>query len=149
MAGSQSEKKQFVYDKAKHHFQGNFPEILPIEQAYVHIGMYLGWIITQDLYSEFFEEESGSQIIRFKRRETPCTILSELWDGYLGHELFNEEGNDFTISYYQSGQYQNDYQEVLVKELPSVYHVSDTWENFDLISARLNQRLKEWREKKR
>ena len=139
------ENEGHVYDKAKHHFLGNFPQILPIEQAYVHIGMYMGWVINQELYSEFFEDEASTEIIRFTRRELPCTILSEIWDGYLGNDLFNEEGNEFTRSYYQSGQYLEDYQEVLAKDLPSVYHVSDTWENFDRLSVRLNERLTEWR----
>lgn len=139
------EANNLVYDKAKHHFLGNFPEILPIEQAYVHIGMYLGWIIKEQLYSEFFEEEAETEIIRFKRRELPCTILSEIWDGYLGYDLFSEEGNEFTKHYYQSGKYLKDYQDVLVKDLPSIYHVTDSWENFDLLSTRLDQRLKEWR----
>ena len=58
-----------IYDNAKTHFLGNFPENLPIEQAYVHIGMYLGWIIDNELYSDYFEDEAEVQIIRFKRRE--------------------------------------------------------------------------------
>jgi hypothetical protein len=139
---------EHMYDKAKNHFKGNFPEILPIEQAYVHIGMYLGWIITRQLYSAYFEDEAGTQIFRFLRKEMPCTILSEVWDGYLGPELFNDEANAFTVDYYQGGHYLNDYREVLVKDLPSVYHVSDTWENFALLCDRLNQRFSEWQQKK-
>ena len=81
-----TDTKKTIYDNAKTHFLGNFPESLPIEQAYVHIGMYLGWIIERDLYSEFFEEEAEIQIFRFKRREISCTILSEIWDGYLGYK---------------------------------------------------------------
>ena len=61
-----------IYDNAKTHFLGNFPDSLPIEQAYVHIGMYLGWIIESELYSEFFEEEAAIQIFRFKRKEISC-----------------------------------------------------------------------------
>ena len=49
-----------IYDNAKSHFLGNFPDSLPIEQAYVHIGMYLGWIIDLDLYSEYFEDEASN-----------------------------------------------------------------------------------------
>jgi hypothetical protein len=149
MADSLPEGQGLIYDKAKNHFQGKFPEILPIEQAYVHIGMYLGWIITRELYSTYFEEEAETQIFRFLRREMQCTILSEVWDGYLGPELFNDEANAFTVEYYQGGDYLKDYQEVLVKDLPSVYHVSDTWENFDLLCDRLNQRFTEWQQHKK
>lgn len=134
-----------IYDNAKNHFLGNFPESLPIEQAYVHIGMYLGWVIEKGLYSEFFEDEAAVQIIRFKRRDISCTILSEMWDGYLGHELFEKSGNMFTYYYYGGGIYRKDYQDVLAGNLPSIYHVTDSWANFALLSEKINQRYEEWR----
>lgn len=135
-----------IYDKAKNHFLGNFPESLPIEQAYVHIGMYLGWSIEMGLYSDFFEDEASNQIFRFKRREISCTILSEIWDGYLGYELFSQAGNFFTFYYYAGGLYQKDYEEVLAKGLPTIYHVDDVWENYDALKSRLNIRLKDWQQ---
>ncbi|MDN5201328.1 hypothetical protein QQ008_08145 [Fulvivirgaceae bacterium BMA10] len=138
-------KHKTIYDNAKKHFLGNFPESLPIEQAYVHIGMYLGWVIQNNLYSMFFKDEAEVQIYRFLRREYSPTILSEVWDGYLGYELFNKEGNMFTYYYYGGGIYKKDYQTVLAKELPSIYHVKDTWENFDLMCDRITQRFKDWR----
>jgi len=134
-----------IYDNAKNHFLGNFPETLPIEQAYVHIGMYLGWVIENDLYSEYFEEEAELQMIRFKRRELGCTILSELWDGYLGYELFNREGNMFSYYYYGGGLYRSDYEKLLAGDLPSLYHVDDTWENFKRVSTIISTRHSDWR----
>jgi len=134
-----------IYDNAKNHFLGNFPESLPIEQAYVHIGMYLGWIISKELYSEFFEDEADTQIYRFNRREMGATILSEIWDGYLGYELFSKEGNMFTYYYYGGGIYHKDYETLLAPELPSIYHVKDTWENFDKLSTKIDQRFADWK----
>ena len=134
-----------IYDNAKNHFLGNFPETLPIEQAYVHIGMYLGWIIENDLYSEYFEEEVELQMIRFKRREMGATILSELWDGYLGYELFNKEGNMFSYYYYGGGLYRSDYEKMLAGDLPSLYHVEDTWPNYEKISTIISTRHSDWR----
>lgn len=133
-----------IYDNAKTHFLGNFPEALPIEQAYVHIGIYLGWIIEKELYSEYFEDEASNQIFRFKRREISCTILSEIWDGYLGHELFNKQGNLFTYYYYGGGLYRSDYEDVLTHNLPSIYHVEDCWENYEKMKARIDLRLSDW-----
>ncbi len=140
-----AEIQKTIYDNAKTHFLGNFPDSLPIEQAYVHIGMYLGWIIEHELYSDYFEEEATVQIFRFKRREISCTILSEIWDGYLGFELFNKHGNMFTYYYYGSGLYRNDYDEILVKGLPSIYHVTDTWENYEKIKNRIDLRFQDWK----
>jgi hypothetical protein len=141
----QNDSGTLIYDRAKHHFLGQFPSILPIEQAYVHIGMFLGWMLEQNLYSIIFEEEEAHQVLRFKSREITCSILSALWDGYLGEDLFNDEGNAFSIYYYQSGMYRRDYQDVLADDLPSMYHVEDTWENFDKISACILQRFEEWK----
>ena len=137
--------KKSIYDNAKNHFLGNFPSNLPIEQAYVHIGMYLGWVIDNDLYSPYFEEEADIQIFRFKRRDISCTILSEIWDGYLGHELFGKNGNLFTYYYYGGGIYRKDYQTLLAPTLPSMYHVSDTWENYERMARQISERFEEWK----
>jgi hypothetical protein len=134
-----------IYDNAKNHFLGNFPDSLPIDQAYIHIGIYLGWIIEQGLYSEYFEEEAETEIYRFKRRELSCAILSEIWDGYLGYELFSSEGNLFTYYYYGGGLYKKDYETTLCQNLPSIYHVKDSWENYDLMSQKILQRYNEWK----
>ncbi|HYF67622.1 MAG TPA: hypothetical protein VD884_05765 [Ohtaekwangia sp.] len=140
-----AETQKSIYDNAKTHFLGNFPPNIPIEQAYVHIGIYLGWVIERDLYSEYFEEEASNQIFRFKRREISCTILSEIWDGYLGFELFSTHGNMFTYYYYGGGLYHSDYQEILVKNLPSIYHVTDSWANYERMKVRIDMRLQDWK----
>jgi hypothetical protein len=139
------DSRKSIYDNAKTHFLGNFPPSLPIEQAYVHIGMYLGWVIDRGLYSEYFEDEASAEIFRFKRREISCTILSEIWDGYLGYELFSYNGNLFTYYYYGGGLYHSDYRNRLVKNLPSLYHVNDSWENYQKMKACMDLRFDDWK----
>lgn len=139
-------KEKSIYDNAKSHFLGNFPADLPIEQAYVHIGMYLGWVIDNELYSEYFEDEADIQIYRFQNRQISCTILSEIWDGYLGYELFNDPGNLFAYYYYGSGIYRKDYETLLAKTLPSLYHVTDSWKNYELLAKRISARFAEWQQ---
>lgn len=135
-----------VYDLAKNHFLGNFPSSLPIEQAYLHIGIYMGWIIDQDLYSEYFEEEAMTEIYRFKRREIGCIILAEIWDGALSHKLFNDEANLFTFYYYAGGIFKKDYIDELVHvDNKTIYHVEDNWDNYDKIAARMTKRFNDWR----
>jgi hypothetical protein len=134
-----------IYDKAKNHFRGNFPDALPIEQAYIHIGMFLGWIIENNLYSEFFEDECETQMYRFMRRELSCTILSEIWDGHLGSDLFTDEGNLFTNYYYGGGIYNKDYKTILASDLPSIYHVKDTWKNYEQVARKISERYEEWK----
>ncbi len=149
MRSDKEEKKgsvNLIYDKAKHHFLGEFPTVLPIEQAYVHIGMFLGWMLENDLYSEIFEEDEAIQVIRFRNREMSCSILSAIWDGYLGEDLFNEEGNAFSISYYQSGKYHQDYLAALAEGLPSIYHVEDSWDNYNKMAEIITERYNTWKD---
>lgn len=134
-----------VYDLAKNHFLGDFPSSLPIEKAYLHIGIYMGWIIENKLYSEYFEDEASTEIYRFCRRDIGCIILAEIWDGALSHELFNDEANLFTFYYYAGGIFKKDYNEVLVKSHKTIYHVDDTWENFEALKIRMNERFEEWK----
>lgn len=138
-------KQDVVYDLAKNHFLGDFPASLPIEKAYLHIGLYMGWVIDKGLYSEYFEDEASTEIYRFSRREIGCIILAEIWNGALSHELFNDETNLFTFYYYAGGIFKKDYTDVLVKSHKTIYHVEDNWENFDKISQRMTERFEEWK----
>ncbi len=134
-----------LYDKASQHFMsGGFPDQLPIDQAYVHIGMYLGWIVSNNLYSDFFEEECDTQIFRFKNKQISPAMLSEIWGGALGSNLFTQEGNMFTYYYYGGGLFKRDYEKLLATQLPSIYHVKDSWENFELISVKISEQYNRW-----
>lgn len=132
------------YDNAKDHLGSGFPDALPMEQAYVHIGMYLGWVIETGLYSGFFAEEGSTEIFRFKRKEISCSILSRIWNGYLAVEFFNTTGNKFTVAYYATGLYRRDYEEILGKDVPTLYHVNDTWSNYEQLKTRIDLRYQEW-----
>ena len=48
--------------------------------------------------------------------------------------------NDFA-----KGQYLKDYEATLGNGLESLYHVKDSWENFDLLKPVLDRRLGDWR----
>jgi hypothetical protein len=51
----------------------------------------------------------------------------------------------FTYYYYGGGLYHNDYDEILVKMLPSIYHVTDSWENYERIKTRIDMRYQDWK----
>ena len=138
-----------VYDKAKYHYGGNYPDDLPKEQAFVHTGMFLGWILDNDLYdSDFWQNEAG-YIASFKAREmTGAKVYGYACDGALVDELLNAEGNAFARQYFdfEHGKYVDDYDEVLGDDLPSLYHVEDTWENYERIARRISARFAEWKQ---
>ena len=137
----------YVYDKAKYHYGGDYPEDLPDDQAFVHTGLYLGWIIDNDLYSEMFRDESAEQITRFKAREITGPEVYESWDGCLIDYMLSDEGNAFSRAYFdfERGTYLQDYDEVVAKGLPSLYHAPNTWENYDRLRKRVDERFAAWR----
>lgn len=87
-----------VYDKAKYHYGGQFLKDLSIDQAFVHTGMFLGWIIDNELFSEEFEEDIEGEIKKFKSREVTGTQIYIDCDGVLANDMLNaEEMNSLRI----------------------------------------------------
>jgi len=137
----------YVYDKAKYHYDGNFPDDLEPEQGFIHAGMFLGWIVDHDLYSDWFGTEMFGHISAFKNRETTGPKLFEICDGALIEDMLNDEGNAFASDYFdfERRKYLGDYSELLTKGLPTMYHVADTWANYDKLKERIDQRYREWK----
>lgn len=130
-----------VYDKAKWHFGGEFPEDLDDFQGYVHTGMFLGWLIDNDLVSDEFKSDHAEEIKQFKQQKlTGAQMFERCCDGVLMVEDVSELGNRFVLPYFDfdTGQYLGDYEKTLAENLASLYHVSDNWDNY----KKLNQVLK-------
>lgn len=137
-----------VYDKAKYHYDGDYPEDLPIEQAFVHAGMYLGWLIDNDLCSDEFKSDYKDKICEFKEKRLSGAKIYEDCDGCLMDDMLNDEGNNFTQFYFD--QYLNDYEAIAdAAKLPSVYHLLDAWENYDLVKKIIDLRYNEWKKGER
>jgi hypothetical protein len=139
-----------VYDKAEWHFGGNFPDDLEEFQGYVHTGMFLGWLVDNDLVSTRFGEDHAEEIQKFMQKEmTGATIFETCCDGALMLEDLNETGNRFALPYFDfaKGQYLLDYENAIGAGLPSLYHVEDTWENYEKLKTTIDQRFSGWQEK--
>ena len=137
-----------VYDKAKWHFEGDFPGELDDYQGYVHTGMFVGWLIENDLMSEEFRNDLAAEIARFRKKElTGVEIFQRCCDGVLLLEDISEAGNRFTLPYFnfETGQYLADYEMTLAQNLPTIYHVPDTWDNYDKLKQVLDQRYAGWK----
>ena len=135
-----------VYDKAKYHYEGDFPQELPMEQAFVHTGMFLGWIIDNHLFSDEFLEETEEEINKFKLRKMTGTQVYMFWDGVLSDDMLNDEGNQFAIDYFdfEKGLYLDDYDDVFL-ECDTLYQVQDTWGNYFKLKEVIDTRYKEWK----
>ena len=137
-----------VYDKAKYHYGGQFPPNQTIEQALVHTGMYLGWIIDTGLYSEEFAEDQET-ISAFKARKMTGAQVYQKHNGCFTDNMLNDEGNLFSQFYFdiESGRYLADYEDTLCQDLPSLYRVKDTWENYRRIKAVIDAKFLGWKKK--
>ena len=132
------------YDDASYHSGGNYPQGLSPFQACVHIGMYVGWIIDNELYAEEFSEIFKIEIQRFQAKELTGASIAEMMDyGKLVDDDLNAEGNSFTEYYYD--KYVEDYARLLTKGLPSNNHVEDTWENYKKVKEMIDREYKAWK----
>lgn len=133
-------------DRADWHYGGNYPQGLPPENAGTHIGIYLAWIIHRELGSKQLVKLGGETYQKVLRREaTGRDLLFAELDEKFFPQLLNSEGGAFTRAYYETNDFLNDYDLVLGGDLESLYHVQDTWENYDKMAARLDERLAAWR----
>lgn len=129
-----------IYDKAKFHFEGDYPSDLAPEQAYVHIGIYFAWLCRRRLVSEMIVDDFEPELRRFQEGEITGPQLFRLLGGTLASDMLSEDGNRFTAIYY-SDKYLDDYSEVLGGDLPTLYHVADIPKNQELMEERLDQRF--------
>lgn len=138
--------EKIIDDARRHFFLKDFPSDIPIDQAYLHIGIFIGWVIDNELYSEEFVEEFDTQIFRFKRGEMSYVIMGELWDGLIFEGQFRSpEGQEFARYYYHGGHYITDFKETLAADLPSMYYVTDSQENYLTMKQKINERFAEWK----
>lgn len=56
----------YVFDKAKYHDNSIEQLGLDEEQAFVHTGLFFAWLINNELMSDFFIQEAGSEIEELK-----------------------------------------------------------------------------------
>ena len=135
------------YDDASWHYGGDFPSDLPLEAGATHIGMFLAWALLSDLAGEIHTEDfpEGLEALR-TRSVTPGAFFLEYCDGKFTDEDLSDKGNAFAVEYFnlEGGRYLKDYEEILGGSLPSLYHVPDTWHNFDLLKPTLDSRFAEW-----
>ncbi|GAO41385.1 DUF7832 domain-containing protein [Flavihumibacter petaseus] len=142
-------------DRMDWHYGGDFPENLPPVNGGTHIGMYLTWIIHNDLIGQLHLDDSFDDIQKVKlRQKTGRDFLIEQCDEKFWDEDLSNEGLEFTKYYYEGesiGNFRNyidDYCEILGKNVESLYQIDNTWENYEKLSPMLDYRFSEWKNKK-
>jgi len=133
------------YDDASWHYEGDFPSTLSTKAGGTHIAMFLAWALLSEHGSELHYREYSEYFSDLKNRSvTPGQYLDQYCDGKLLSEDLNKKANTFTAAYYESGQYYEDYERVLGKDLPTLYHADDSWQNFEKIGSMLDLRYAQW-----
>ena len=137
------------YDDCSWHINDKFPSDLPREAALTHTGMFMGWAIDAGLESELLKENFSSELQKFKNREiTGSKFLSLCCDGKLTSDDFNDDGNLFAKSYYASDKYIGDYDDVCDDDCETIFHVKDSWENYQKVKEIIDKRYMEFKNRK-
>ncbi|MCA0427869.1 MAG: hypothetical protein LCH37_10580 [Bacteroidetes bacterium] len=139
-----------VFDKAKWHLNEEFPKDVDPIQSYVHTGFFICWLIENKLLTAEFIAENSSEISLIRSRACrPSQFYADYMNGIFDEEGLTEEALNFTSFYFdfESGNYLADYLAVLDPQdtLPTLFHIADSWENYDKLKPVLNQRFMEWK----
>jgi hypothetical protein len=135
-----------VYEKAAWHLGGDWPAGLPAEQAYVHAGLLFGWMIERGLTSARFQGDFPELVDAFRQRRKTGPEVYRLAGGVLASDLLSDAGNAFARDYVdlERGAFVAEYSALLAADLPTAYHVPDTWGSYEKLRAHLDARFAAW-----
>jgi hypothetical protein len=135
-----------THDKAKWHFEGEFPRELDQRQAHVPGGLLLAWLAAKGMLSDMAEEDFADEVARLRVRSITGAEAYGLLGGVLDSDLLNQEADGFLSAYLDpdSGDYWADYG-MLSTGLPSQYHVRDDWVSYDSIAPSIDASFARWR----
>ena len=139
------------YDDASWHYGSEFPDDLKEDAGSTHIGMFVAWALLSELGGSIHIDDFPDDIPNLKERKvTPAQFFRTSCDEKFWDEDLNDEGNEFAAFYYEigGGLYIRDYADTLDDDLPSLYHVEDTWENFERLKPIIDARYADWKKSK-
>lgn len=146
------EKEIYVFDKAKWHYEGEFPSELDNHQAYVPTGMFVAWAIHNDLVGKRSRKEDAADIDRVKRGEmTGAQFYRINWDGVLSSKELTDEADAFAREYldiHNDLYTAVDFTNVLAAGLPTIYHVEDSFENYRIMEPIITERYRDWKSRR-
>jgi len=142
----QTETEPLEYDLWRWHTEGEFPHDQPAEQGYVHIGMYLVWLIDVDMVDAGWAGTDGvaQGVASIRERAgSPCA-LRDVTDGRLASDMLSTEGQAFTGAYYAPEYgYVRDWNRVFGRAAAH-YAVPGDWPTYDRIGPVIERRYHEW-----
>jgi len=144
--------KPHTYDKAKWHYDGEFPEELDQFQGFIPFGMLIGWFIEHKMIDEKVEAIHEEDLLLVRQgKMSGAQFYERNIGGTFNSRDLTEEGNAFAKYYTDADKEENyflDYAYVLAENLPSEYHVQDNADNYQKISEIISYRYGNWKSTK-
>jgi hypothetical protein len=140
-----------AYDRADFDYSTS-DSPLPKGHAATHIGMFLAWALTKGLENDYHRSKFPELTARLRSRAiTGREFFEAACQGKFSERDLSPEGNAFAEVYYRNesgerGPYFEDYRKTLAADLPSFWHVEDTWENYDRIAPVIEKRYQAWKQ---
>ncbi len=125
----------------------DYPPEVPHENGATHIGVFLAWAVKNNLQHENFSSKYDDLLQQIRNQEiTGRDFFLKVCNEEFGEKCLNEEGQQFAQSYYASHKYITDYAKlVTAADIPSIYHVNDSWKLYALIEPKIDKRFSHWK----
>ena len=138
-----------TYDKGKYHTDEVEELGLPYTNRSTHIIFYLRWLVESHLVNDSFNASIQMTREQFLAEYAKSHAQFSLFlDEILSADILSDEGNQFTNSYYHANSganYQNDYRNILVGDLESIYMIDYSKENYERLKQILDQQFANWK----
>jgi hypothetical protein len=134
------------YDDWAWHTGGKFPKRLPLEAGFVHIGLYLAWLVGREFVDPGWvrRAHAGDIVAAIRDRTLTGSALRGVSDGALTSAMLKAAGRDFTTAYYlPEDGYARDYRGVFGRHA-DYYAVADNWDSYDKLAPLIDVRYDEW-----
>lgn len=138
-------------DDASWHYDADYPMDLPTTHAMTHMGLFWAWCALHGLINDNLLTEFATEVDLLKQRKmTGSQFVAEICDEKLVLEDLNDLGQAFALAYYEEsadfaqeyGNYYEDYYDAMdCEDLESLYHVEDSWDNYDVLEPIINKKL--------
>lgn len=136
------------YDDSEYFFLNFETDRLDNDAGATHIGMFMAWMVLHELVAAWHHEQHGELLRKLRGRQlSPGDFVLDLMDGKLLADDLSPLGNRFAGWYYEP-HYYSDYEEVfgIGGDLPDDFcSVPTTWDSFDRLAPRLDERFKQWK----
>lgn len=126
------------YDDWGWHIEAAVDAGQPMEAGFVHIGLYLAWLIRHDLHEP--AALPRDHVAAVKSGEMSGSDLADDIDGKLVSDVLTDEGAAFSDFYYPT--YGDDFASVFASQ--AAYEVEDTPANYERIAVVLDAAFAAW-----